>query len=82
MTITESEPGLVRAAPTGRAEARARFPARPVPAAWPATMQSRGQVQDRLAREPFVMGNAYTEKIRGRGLTFLLDWLEDQPGAT
>ena len=82
MTTTESEPGLVRAAPTGRAEARARFPARPVPAAWPATMQSRGQVQDRLAREPFVMGNAYTEKIRGRGLTFLLDWLEDQPGAT
>ena len=45
-------------------------------------MQSRGQVQDRLTRAPFVMGNAYTEKIRGRGLTFLLDWLEDQPGAT
>ena len=73
---------LAQAAPTGREEARARFPARPVPAAWPATRQSRGQVQDRLAREPFVTDNAHTEKIRRRGLTFLLDWLEDQPGAT
>ena len=83
MTTTAVPPAvLAQAAPTGRAEARARFPARPVPAAWPATVQSRGQVQDRLAREPFVMGNAHTEKIRGRGLTFLLDWLEDQHGAT
>ncbi len=83
MTSTAGAPAvLAQAAPTGREEARARFPARPVPAAWPATRQSRGQVQDRLAREPFVTDNAHTEKIRRRGLTFLLDWLEDQPGAT
>jgi len=83
VTSTAGAPAvLAQAAPTGREEARARFPARPVPAAWPATRQSRGQVQDRLAREPFVTDNAHTEKIRRRGLTFLLDWLEDQPGAT
>jgi Phage integrase family len=83
VTTTASEADvLVRAAPTGREAARARFPARPVPAAWPATRQSRGQVQERLTRAPFAAGNAHTEKIRRRGLTFLLDWLEEQPGTT
>jgi hypothetical protein len=53
-----------------------------VPAAWPATGQTRGQVQDRLMRAPFTAGNARTEQIRRRGLTFLLDWLEAQRGAT
>ena len=62
VTVTASEPGvLARAAPTGREAARARFPARPVPAAWPATRQSRGQVQDRLTREPFVGQRPYRE---------------------
>jgi hypothetical protein len=83
VTTTASELELlVRTAPTGREAARARFPARPMPTAWPATGQSRGQVQERLTHAPFVAGNAHTEKIRRRGLTFLLDWLEDQPGAT
>ena len=48
--------------------------------AW-ATSRSRGQAQELLTRAPFVAGSAHTEKIRRRGLTFLLDWLE-QPGAT
>jgi hypothetical protein len=41
-------------------------------------------VQERLTRAPFAASNARTEKIRRRGLTFLLDWLEAQPngGAT
>jgi len=83
VTATASEPGvLVRAALTGREAARARYPARPVPAAWPATWQTRGQVQDRLTRAPFAGSNAGTEQIRRRGLTFLLDWLEAQPGTT
>ena len=83
MTITAGESELLaRAAPTGREAARARFPARPVPVTWPATSQTRGQVQEQLTRAPFVAGNAHTEKIRRRGLMFLLDWLEDQPGAT
>ncbi len=83
MTATASEAGaLVRAVPTGRQAARARFPARPVPAAWPGTAQSRRQVQEQLTREPFVARSVHTEKIRRRGVTLLLDWLAEQPGAT
>jgi hypothetical protein len=83
MTATTGEPELlVRTPPTGREAARVRFPARPMPTAWPETEQSRRQVWERLTRAPFVVGNAHTEKIRRRGLTFLLDWLEDQPGET
>ena len=83
MTVTASEPELlVRTAPTGRQAARARFPARPAAAAWPATEQSRGQVQERLTCAPFVAGGASTQKLRRRGVRLLLDWLEGQPGAT
>jgi integrase len=53
-----------------------------VAVAWPATGQGRGQVWDRLVCAPFTSANAHTEKIRRRGLAFLLDWLEAQPGAT
>jgi hypothetical protein len=35
-----------------------------------------------LTSAPFVVDNAHTQKIRIRGLTFLLDWLEAQPGRT
>jgi len=57
VTATASEPGLLaRVAPAGRQAARARYPARPVPAAWAATAQARGQVQDRLTRGPFAAG--------------------------
>jgi integrase len=82
VTTTASGPRVVGAALTGREAARARYPARPVPAAWPATGQARGQVQDRLTRAPFAAGNAGTEQMRRRGLAFLLDWLEAQPGTT
>ena len=47
-----------------------------------ATCQSRDAVWDALTRAPFVVDNAHTQKIRLRGLTFLLDWLEAQPGRT
>ena len=80
MTTTASEPAVV--GPAAHQAARARFPARIVPAAWPASGQTRGQVQDRLMRAPFTAANARTEQIRRRGLTFLLDWLEAQRGAT
>lgn len=83
MTVTASEPGLlVRAVRADRQAARARFPARRVPLAWPATGQSHGQVWEQLTRAPFAAASACTEKIRRRGLMLLLDWLEDQPGAT
>ena len=37
---------------------------------------------DAFTRAPYLVDNAHTQKIRLRGLTFLLDWLEDQPGRT
>jgi hypothetical protein len=62
--------------------ARIRFPARRFPESWSATCQSRDEVWDRLTRAPYVVDNSHTEKIRRRGLTFLLDWLEAQSGRT
>lgn len=44
--------------------------------------QSRAEVLELLTREPFTAGSAHTEKIRCQGLTWLLDWLEEQPGTT
>ena len=73
---------LPRTPPTGREAGRIRFPARHSPESWPGTCQTRDAVWDRLTRAPFVVDNAHTQKIRLRGLTFLLDWLEDQPGRT
>ena len=52
------------------------------PSRWPATCQSRDAVWDRLTRAPFVLDNADAQKTRRRGLTLLLDWLDDQPGQT
>jgi hypothetical protein len=79
-TVEDAHLVLPRTPPTGRQAARIRFPARRFPETWPATCQGRDEVLDRLTRAPFVVNNAHTEKIRRRGLTFLLDWLEDQPG--
>lgn len=83
MTTSVSEAVLLpQTPPTGRETARARYPARSLPASWPATGQSREEVWVRLTSAPFVVDNAHTQKIRIRGLTFLLDWLEAQPGRT
>ena len=81
-TVDEARLLLPRTPPTGREAARIRFPARRSPETWSATCQSRDAVWDRLTRAPFVVDNAHTQKIRLRGLTFLLDWLEAQPGRT
>jgi integrase len=83
VTTTAIEADLLpRTPPKGREAARARFPARPMPVNWPATSQSRDEVWDRLTRAPFVVDNTHTQRIRLRGLTFLLNWLEAQPGRT
>jgi hypothetical protein len=60
----------------------ARFPPRLIPAAWPATAADRQDVLGRLARPPFVLGTAGSQKQRVIGLRLLLDWLGDQPGRT
>ncbi|MGH3305680.1 MAG: hypothetical protein ACRDOK_29245 [Streptosporangiaceae bacterium] len=70
------------AATTARESMRARFPARPVPASWPATLQPRDTAWERLNRPPFVLDDAKGQQRRVRGLAPLLDWLAAQPGQT
>jgi hypothetical protein len=70
----------VPAPPAERGPARTWFPPRPVPAAWPATAASRGEVLGRLTCPPFVLGTAGSQKQRVIGLRLLLDWLGDQTG--
>jgi len=70
------------AATTARESMRARFPARLVPAGWPATLQPRDTAWERLTRPPFVLDNAKSQQRRVRGLALLLDWLAAQPGET
>ncbi|MGH3846232.1 MAG: hypothetical protein ACRDS0_33160 [Pseudonocardiaceae bacterium] len=72
----------MRTPPTGREAARSRFPARVSAANWMATTQSRDEVWERLTHAPFGEDNVHTQKLRLRGLTHLLDWLEAQPGRT
>ena len=47
---------------------RARFPARPVTAGWPATTASREETLGRLTRAPFASDSAGTQKERVLGL--------------
>ena len=71
------------AVPDRSAELLRRFPPRPVAASWEATAQSRQQVMERLRAAPFAGGgSAHLQWDRGRGLGRLLDWLEQQAGAT
>lgn len=55
-----------------------RFPPRVCPGSWPATMQPRQQVMARLLDEPLATTAAAAR--RRRGLAWVLDWLERQPG--
>ena len=65
-----------------RESARTRFPPRPVATDWPATRQERGEARERLTSGIFVLPNADSQDKRVRGLSWLLDWLADQPGQT
>ena len=74
---------LSASAAAGSATLRARFPARPVPASWPATRRSREQVLRRLESAPFAGDpSSAAEDNRRRGVRIVLDWLQTQPGDT
>lgn len=49
---------------------------------WPATSRARAEVWEQLTSPPFVLDNTGSQGKRIRGLTRMLDWLEDQPGET
>ena len=53
-----------------------------MPGAWPATEQTKAQVVSRLLAEPFTIEANRRQHSRGRGLAWMLDWLEAQPGRT
>ncbi|MGW2539761.1 tyrosine-type recombinase/integrase [Kitasatospora sp. NPDC001574] len=61
---------------------RDRFPARIVPSDWPATRLGRVAVWQQTTGTPFVLTNPVVQGKRVRGLTHLLDWLEDFSGAS
>ena len=78
--VTGQAGAVLPAATTARESMRARFPARRVPAAWPATLQPRAVAGERLTRPPFVLDDVKRQQRRVRGLALLLDWLAAQPG--
>ena len=83
MTATQARPGPdMRTLPTPRETGRAQVPGTPGARVLAGDRRVPRQLEDRLVRAPFTAGNDYTEKIRRRGLAFLLDWLEEQPGTT
>ena len=59
-----------------------RFPARPVPPAWPATRQDRFTVVSRMLQPPFLVNDSKARHWRKLTLLKVLDWLELHPGST
>ena len=70
------------APPHPSSPARAGFPARLAEPDWPASRQDRASVLACLTAPPFTRGNPDRRCARRRGLSLLLDWLEDHPGTT
>jgi len=73
------------AAPTAGNSApakREQHPPRPRPRSWPETCQDRDALTERLSSPLFPPASAEVRRSVRRGLTLLLDWLEQQPGST
>jgi hypothetical protein len=68
--------------PATRQIMRDRYPARGDVADWPTTRSDRDDVWQLVTAPPYVLDNVATQHKRRRGLTRLLDWLQDQPGST
>ena len=80
--MTADAPAAGQEAAPGWESARARFPARPPAADWPATRAGREEVWRLLTTPLFTLDNPGSQGNRTRGLTALLDWLADQPGGS
>ena len=80
MTAGTDAPAAGEAPAAGWQAARARFPARARAADWPATRAGRDEVWRLLTSPPFTLDNPASQGNRTRGLTVLLDWLQEQPG--
>jgi len=80
--VTADAPAAGQEAAPGWESARARFPARPPAADWPASRAGREEVWRLLTSPLFTLDNPGSQGNRSRGLTALLDWLADQPGGS
>ena len=80
--MTADAPAAGQEAAPGWESARARFPARPPAADWPASRAGREEVWRLLTSPLFTLDNPGSQGNRTRGLTALLDWLADQPGGS
>ena len=80
--MTADAPAAGQEAAPGWESARARFPARPPAADWPASRAGREEVWRLLTSPLFTLDNPGSQGNRSRGLTALLDWLADQPGGS
>ena len=59
-----------------------QFPPRPHPGRWPGAALDREQASAMLLAPPFRMESRGGQRQRSRCLGLILDWLQDQPGAT
>jgi len=82
MTIGIASPASPCVPGTIDRQDRQDYPARPRPKTWPETQQARPALAERLSNAPFRSGSADVRRCMRRGLTALLDWLEQQPGQT
>jgi len=57
-------------------------PSRPMPMTWPQTEQPREELLERLSKPLFQPDSDEVRRAMRRGLTALLDWLDQQPGVT
>jgi hypothetical protein len=84
LTPRSLSPGMARTVAREVAAVRSRqqFPPRPDATRWPQTCLGRVELEERLVSGVFVADNAHTQRTRKRGVKFVLDWLQAQPGAT
>jgi hypothetical protein len=82
MTTGIASPACPSAPGTVNRQDRQEYPARPRPETWRETQQARPALVERLSNPPFRSDSADVRGCLRRGLTALLDWLEQQPGQT
>ncbi len=83
MTVDVASPAVLLASgDTSSGSGRQEHPSRPVPITWRQTGQSREELLERLLKPPFRPDSDEVRRAMRRGLTVLLDWMDQQPGVT
>jgi integrase len=83
VTVDVTSPAVLLASgDTSAGSGRQEHPSRPVPMTWPQTEQPREELLGRLSKPPFRPDSDEVRRAMRRGLTAVLDWLDQQPGVT